>query len=279
MRTARFSLIPLVLVAAVGCGNTHKATTTSLPGTRTTVSNLREKMCNARAKKQFAGIKGGPWKHVTASTFYIGEEANTSNANISNITTAWSEFAVSDFGGVDSWGPINPDDWDGQRYQRNGFCPKDFRAKENIFYLALPTLDHDEHGRVKAAEKQVRNGARYLPELQRFHHGRFREDQSPFKNLWVEVVFHGRSAFGQLEDIGPSDKHDRSVSDYKYVWGKAKKPKNKFGMHAGIDLSPALTDYLGTDGKGKIHWRFVPAKQVPDGPWTAKTTTSGPHWG
>jgi hypothetical protein len=284
MRTTRFFAVLLPLLAAAGCGSTHKAaasprpTSTSTRVTASAATDRYEAMCHAKPKKyRYNGIEGGPWKPATASTFYIGEEANASNANISNISTAWSDFAVSDFGGVDSWGPLDPTNWDGPWYERNGLCPEGFQAKENPFYVALPTPDHTSHP-LKAAEKWARIGARYLPELRRFHHGHFRDNQSPFKNLWVEVVFQGRAAFGQLEDVGPSNFTGKNAADYRYVWGKSSNARNKFGLHAGADISPATTDYLGTHGDGKVRWRFVPKKQVPDGPWKVTVTTSGPHW-
>jgi hypothetical protein len=273
----------LFLFAVTGCVIGYTAAATAAPVYPITkpvvpVSKLEKAMCHQRAPKRFRHIKGGPWKQAIASTFYIGEEADTSNANISNISTAWDDYAVHDFGDVDQWGPINPKKWAGPWYPRNGWCPEGFLPKQQPFYLALQTLDHDDNGRLKAAEKQIRIGAHFLQELRRFKHGRFTENQAPFKNLWVEIVFRGRAAFAQLEDVGPSDKHGRSVSDYHYVWGKARKCKNNFGVKACTDLSPATTDYLGTHGDDKVRWRFVPKSQVPRGPWTVRPDTRGPHW-
>ena len=37
---------------------------------------------------------------------------------------------------------------------------------------------------------------------------------------------------------------------------------------AGIDVSPAVRDYLGLKSGGKLHWRFVEFGGVPRGPWS-----------
>lgn len=222
---------------------------------------------------------GGPWKEVVASTFYIGEEAGASNANIDNISTAWNSHAVRDFGGVDRWGPKNPEEWEGPWYKRYGYLPAGFKPKQNAWYVALPTPDHDSKGRLTAAIPWVKSASAYLPELKKFKNGVFGETESPFKNLWVEVRLGSKSAFAQLEDIGPSAHTGAIVADYSYVWGDASKPKNKFRMSAGIDISPAITDFLSTGGKATVRWRFVPASQVPKGPWMVTVTKTGPNWG
>ena len=43
-------------------------------------------------------------------------------------------------------------------------------------------------------------------------------------------------------------------------------PQNK---GAGIDISPAVRDYLGiTGGTAIVHWRFVEFYRIPRGPWS-----------
>jgi hypothetical protein len=37
---------------------------------------------------------------------------------------------------------------------------------------------------------------------------------------------------------------------------------------AGLDVSPAVRDYLGLKGKDVCDWKFVEARDVPNGPWT-----------
>jgi hypothetical protein len=38
-------------------------------------------------------------------------------------------------------------------------------------------------------------------------------------------------------------------------------------MAAGLDVSPAVRDYLGMPSKAKIHWRFIDFAAIPKGPW------------
>jgi hypothetical protein len=42
-------------------------------------------------------------------------------------------------------------------------------------------------------------------------------------------------------------------------------PQNK---GAGIDVSPAVRDYLGMPSGGKVDWRFVDVGEIPAGPWS-----------
>ncbi|MEO8207202.1 MAG: hypothetical protein ABI615_13555, partial [Chthoniobacterales bacterium] len=36
---------------------------------------------------------------------------------------------------------------------------------------------------------------------------------------------------------------------------------------AGLDVSPAVRDYLGIAGKDVCDWKFVEFSEVPNGPW------------
>ena len=93
-------------------------------------------------------------------------------------------------------------------------------------------------------------------------------NDSAFKNKWVEVRYEGESCFGQWEDVGPFETDDR-----EYVLGGAE-PKNKQGVGAGLDVSPAMRDCLGLSGVGLTDWRLVDEWQVPEGPWREIVTTS-----
>ena len=37
---------------------------------------------------------------------------------------------------------------------------------------------------------------------------------------------------------------------------------------SGLDVSPAVRDYLGLSGSDVCDWKFVDVYEVPDGPWT-----------
>jgi hypothetical protein len=62
--------------------------------------------------------------------------------------------------------------------------------------------------------------------------------------------------------VGPFE-----TDDWDYVFGNAR-PKTRGNKGAGLDVSPAVRDYLefGT-GFGFVDWRFVDVDEVPDGPW------------
>ena len=47
---------------------------------------------------------------------------------------------------------------------------------------------------------------------------------------------------------------------------------------AGLDLSPALRDYLGLSGMDRVDWQFVEEADVPPGPWRQTITRSGIDW-
>jgi hypothetical protein len=62
--------------------------------------------------------------------------------------------------------------------------------------------------------------------------------------------------------VGPFE-----TDDWSYVFGKSK-PKAKANNAAGIDLSPAVRDYLGITGAdNKCDWRFAELSEIPYGPW------------
>jgi hypothetical protein len=48
-----------------------------------------------------------------------------------------------------------------------------------------------------------------------------------------------------------------------------KKPKNKQNKNAGLDISPAVRDYMKIKSGSVVHWRFIDFAEVPKGgPWT-----------
>ena len=85
------------------------------------------------------------------------------------------------------------------------------------------------------------------------------------KNHWVEIKLGDMVAYGQIEDVGPLYE-----DDVDYVFGTAAPKYSK----SGIDLSPALTDYLGTNGMATVQWRFVEESDVATGPWRDTVTRS-----
>jgi hypothetical protein len=194
---------------------------------------------------------GYPWHPgVTASVFSPNEDASASNAYISNAQSAW--------------------DVDWRRHAPH----------ENRYFVAVPYADYLDDGRFNPDNVRIP-----------WHRANIR-GRSEIKNRWVELTRRagGRAyrAFGQVEDVGPSDQRtSAAVSDPDYVFGPRghdpsgpilAKPKNTFGLRAGIDLSRRLARVLHMRGSGSVDWRFVDAEDVPDGPWKRVVTTSLPNW-
>jgi hypothetical protein len=51
------------------------------------------------------------------------------------------------------------------------------------------------------------------------------------------------------------------------VFGK-ERPKPNLNKGAGLDVSPALRDYLGLESTDVTDWKFADYKEVPSGPWS-----------
>jgi len=97
------------------------------------------------------------------------------------------------------------------------------------------------------------------------------------KNRWVRVEKDGIVAYAQIEDSGPY-----VYNDYRYVYQCYPKPKNRRANRAGMDVSPALRDYLQFEGlnnaDNKVDWEFVEFDCVEDGPWKDIITYSEYNW-
>lgn len=188
---------------------------------------------------------------VTATLFWAGEEAGEDNKNISNLPSAWDEKWVKHYGGVD-----NPN-------KRNGYFPSGFTPKENPFYFALPYNDFDSKGKRRAEAISLIPWARERA---------WKDNESMLKNQWVKVTKGGKSCYAQWQDVGPFKEDDSA-----YVFGSAA-PRSKTNKHAGIDLSPAVNQFLGLEDIDTVDWQFVAETDVPDGPWKNVVTTSQVYW-
>lgn len=183
--------------------------------------------------------------NVTTTVFWIGESQSADNGNIANSSSAWDENWQENFGGVD-----NPD-------KRNGYLPAGFTPKENVFYFALPYNDINEQSNRKPTAKACAN-----------LNDKKLKNYSWCKNTWIEIKYKDKTAYAQWEDVGPF-----LEDDYKYVFGTTP-PANKEGAAAGLDVSPAVRDYLKMGGLDKTSWRFISVQDVPIGPWTTTVTSS-----
>ena len=186
-------------------------------------------------------------KGITATSFWVGEVAKSNHANIANVASAWDEHWVKHFGGVDD------------SRHRTAYRPEKFEPKENAFYFALPYSDNGRHA----------EALRIIPWAMQKTWG---QGESLCKNRWIKISKGGKDCYAQWEDVGPFQEHDAA-----YVFGDGTQgPRNKANANAGLDVSPAVRDFLQMDGMDKVDWQFVDDADVPDGPWK-KTITKGPH--
>ena len=78
-------------------------------------------------------------------------------------------------------------------------------------------------------------------------------DHSTCKDRWVAIRKGNRTVYAQWEDAGPFR------TDYwQYVFGN-ERPKIALNKGAGLDVSPAVRDYLGLSETDLTDWRFVAA--------------------
>lgn len=188
---------------------------------------------------------------ITATIFWIGEPADSSNDNISNVPTAWETNAKAQFGGAD--GPSSRDGNPSDVPRNANGIVTSFRPLENPYYFALPAAEYGDNGLIKDAR-----------EKSPWREQSVGDDRSLFKGRWIRITSQGKTVYAQWLDVGPNVE-----DDYDYVFGDGKqKPKNTFGYKAGIDLSPATAFTLGfKDDKRDVSWQFVDPQNVPDGPW------------
>jgi len=176
------------------------------------------------------------FKRTMTTVFWVGEDATAENGFIHNYGSYWDPHWMKHFGGVDT--PA----------RRKGFHPAAFKPKQNPFYVALPFAESDPDGNIKEIAKKIPGFGQTTEPLTR--------------NRWIEIRYKGKSCFAQWQDVGPSGE-----DDFDWVFGSAPKPRNKFGLKAGLDISPASAQYLGIEDSAHTEWRFVDAADVPSGPW------------
>lgn len=187
-------------------------------------------------------------QNITTTYFWIGESPGADNQYISNSASAWDDNWVDHYGGID-----NPAD-------RNQYLPSKFIPKENPFYFALPYNDFDDEG---TRNQDAYDTVYWSGEKQ------WNDTESMVKNRWIEITKDNKTAYAQWEDAGPF-----VYNDSNYVFGNAT-PLNKLNHNAGLDVSPAVKDYLNLlHGKNVVSWRFVDYDNIPDGPWKNIITSS-----
>ena len=185
-----------------------------------------------------------PWHFdITATYFFIGELATKRNPT-PNTASSWDSAWDDNYGGYDDPDPAHRDP--------RTYAPKAFTPQLNPFYVALPYNDIQRGGPKPEA-------ASVIPWYRRDKEGKY---ESVCRGTWVQIYYNGRYCFAQWEDCGPF-----VTDDWEYVF-KGKRPRNQANNGAGIDISPAVRDYLGIKGgSAVVHWRFVDFSLVPGGPW------------
>lgn len=183
-----------------------------------------------------------PWKNnIVTTVFWVGEQP-TQNNPVPNCKSSWDVDWARNYGGYD-----NPDP-----RERRGYLPARFIPRQNPFYVALPYNDVTL-GRTKPEAPRV---------IPWFREAFVKHGQSVCKGRWVVVRYRGREAYAQWEDCGPF-----RTDHWQYVFGN-QRPLPNLNQAAGLDISPAVRDYIGMrGGKDVTSWRFVEFREVPRGPW------------
>lgn len=189
-----------------------------------------------------SGFNKYPWKRqIVTTVFWVGERPTVNNP-VPNHKSSWDANWASNYGGYD-----NPDP-----SQRRNFIPIKFVPRQNPFYIALPYNDVTR-GTTKPEVRKV---------IPWFKQAFERPGKSIVKGRWLAIKHGNRICYAQWEDCGPF-----RTDHWQYVFGNDR-PKPNLNQAAGLDVSPAVRDYLGMSNKDVCDWKFVDAKDVPQGPWT-----------
>jgi hypothetical protein len=182
-----------------------------------------------------------PWrKHIVTTTFWIGEDAAKNNP-VPNRKSSWDTRWAENYGGTD----------DPKRENRAEYMPAAFTPGQNPFYIALPYNDLEKAGHKAEA-------SRVIPWFHKEYKG---PGKSVLKGRWVAIRFKDKVCYAQWEDCGPF-----RTDHWQYVFGN-ERPKPNLNRGAGLDVSPAVRDYLGMNDTDVTDWRFVDFDEVPQGPW------------
>ena len=184
-----------------------------------------------------------PWKNTIVTTiFWIGEDASGNNP-VPNHSSSWDKHWGQSYGGFD----------DPNRARRENYIPVKFTPRQNPFYCALPYNDKANNGHRAEAPRVV-------PWFKEAYRG---PGVSVCKDRWVAIRKGNRTVYAQWEDAGPF-----RTDHWQYVFG-SERPKPNLNKGAGLDVSPAVRDYLALQDTDVTDWRFVEFSEVPHGPWAA----------
>ena len=183
-----------------------------------------------------------PWKtSIVTTVFWTGEQPGGNNLT-PNRTSSWDKQWTTSYGGVDDPNPA----------RRKNYIPVKFTPRQNPFYCALPYND-------KARTGHRPEAPRVVPWFKQAYQG---PAVSTCKGRWLAIRKGDRIAYAQWEDAGPF-----RTDHWQYVFGN-ERPKPSLNGGAGLDVSPAVRDYLGLKPTDVTDWRFVNFSEVPRGPWS-----------
>ena len=190
-----------------------------------------------------AGFGKYPWHRNIQTTFYWIGERPTARNPVPNNRSSWDANWARNYGGYD-----NPDP-----ARRRNYIPIGMTPRQNPFYIALPYCDISR-GNTKPEVKSVVPWFRDCFE---------KSGKSVLKGRWIAIHHGGRTCFAQWEDCGPF-----RTDHWQYVFGNGSvRPRPNLNRGAGLDISPAVRDYLGMGKNDVCDWKFVESGSVPDGPW------------
>ncbi len=183
-----------------------------------------------------------PWKRqIVTTVFWIGE-APSANNPVPNRSSSWDKDWARSYGGFDDPSPAH----------RSEYMPVKFTPRQNPFYCALPYND-------KASTGHRPEAPRVVPWFKEAYQG---PGISTCKGRWISIRKGNRTVYAQWEDAGPF-----RTDHWQYVFGD-ERPKPNLNKGAGLDVSPAVRDYLGLEETDVTDWKFVDFSEVPRGPWS-----------
>jgi hypothetical protein len=185
-----------------------------------------------------------PWKmDIMTTVFWIGEKP-TRNNPVPNTKSAWDANWVISYGGFDDPDPS----------ARHNYIPVNFTPRQNPFYCALPYNDVTRSTTKSEAPMVV-------PWFKQAYR---KYGESVCRNRWIEIYSKNSSrvCYAQWSDCGPF-----RTDNWQYVFGD-ESPSWNINRGAGLDVSPAVRDYLGLSGMDVTSWRFVDFSEIPTGPWS-----------
>ena len=189
-----------------------------------------------------------PWKlNIVTTVFWIGERASAKNP-VPNNRSSWDQNWSANYGGYDNPNPG----------ARRNFVPVSFVPRQNPFYVALPYNDiNGSHTKPEAKQVIPWFGTTFV-----------RDGQTVLKGRWLAVRRNNKVCYAQWEDCGPF-----CTDHWQYVFGN-ERPKPNLNQSAGLDVSPAVREYLRMNTKDVCDWKFVELREVPPGPWTMYGTNN-----